>query len=89
MAYWDISLLAQDADFRARVTACASQEDIPQPESWASGHLWEIAGAGDLGDKYASAVAGGVPDPGRDPSVISDGDILAATTAVYDATSGA
>jgi hypothetical protein len=83
MAYWDVSQLAQDPDFLLRVAACYSTETATDPEAayptqWASEHQWAIAGAPGFGEAYASAVAGGVPNPGRDPAVIGDDQILAA-----------
>lgn len=77
MAYWDLSLLANDADFSQRTVAAASEQLIPDPEPWASTHRWEMAAAPGFADAYASALAGGVPDPGRDPAVISDDMIRA------------
>jgi hypothetical protein len=41
-----------------------------------------MAAAPGFADAYASAVAGGVPAPGRDPSVISDAQILSAIQAL-------
>ena len=85
MAYWDAAQLSQDGDFNLRLAACAAQEiDIPADSSalrWAGEHQWEIAAAPGFADKYASAVAANVPNPGRDPAVISDADILAAVQA--------
>ena len=87
MAYWDVSQLAADSDFLLRVSACYSTETAGDagadyPTGWASEHIWAIAGAPGFGDAYASAVAGDVPNPGRDPAVISDEEILAAVQAV-------
>jgi hypothetical protein len=87
MAYYDVSQLAVDPDFSLRVAACYSTEtagtaDAEYPTTWAADHLWTIAGAPGFGDAYASAVAGGVPNPGRDPAVISDAQILAAVQAI-------
>jgi hypothetical protein len=91
MAYFDISLLAQDQDFLLRVAACYSTETLGDadaifPTEWSAQHLWEIASAPGFGDAYASALAGGVPNPGRDPSVINDTQILAAVQTVLTPT---
>jgi hypothetical protein len=45
-------------------------------------HMLEVCAAPGWGDAWASAVAGGVPDPGRDPAVIADGQILASVQTV-------
>jgi hypothetical protein len=87
MAYYDVALLSQDADFSQRVAACYATETTGNPEAaypmtWAADHQWQIAAAPGFGDAYASAIAGGVPNPGRDPAVIGDDQILAAVQAV-------
>lgn len=86
MAFFDIALLATDDDFRQRVAACVSTEDpgraLGDPFGWAIANQWTIAGAPGFGDAYASALAGDVEHPGRDPSVISDAQILAAVQAL-------
>ena len=84
MAYWDVSQLAIDQDFIARVTACY-QTEVPtdtQPMLWTNSHAWQMAAAPGFGDKYAYAVATGVEHPGRAESVISDADLLSAVQAV-------
>ena len=87
MAYYDVSLLQQDQDFRNRVAACYSTELVANdvlpvgmndPWSWAATYAWAMASAPGFADAYASAIAGSVPNPGRDPSVISDAQILSA-----------
>jgi hypothetical protein len=79
MAYWDLSQLAFDPEFSLRIAACYETEtQAADPNSWAVMHAWQVAGAPGFSDAYASAVAGSVPNPGRDPSVISDAQILAA-----------
>lgn len=83
MGYYEQSLLSQDADFYNRVAACAATEvDTDNPTSWASNNLWDVAAAPGFADAYSSAIAGNVENPGRDPSVISDDQILAAVQAV-------
>lgn len=88
MAYYDIALLAADTDFFARITAAYTTEtlDLPPgdvlPPQWAAEHMWTLAAQPGFGDAYASALAGGVPNPGRDPAVISDAQILSAIQVV-------
>lgn len=84
MAYFDQAQLSNDGDFYQRVSACAQNEiDLGgvHPTKWAGDHIWSIAAAPGFADAYASAILNGVPEPGRDPSVISDGQILAAVSA--------
>lgn len=87
MAYYDVSLLSNDNDFRNRCTACYSAERPSDngPTGWVADHAWQLASTPSFGDKYAYAIATGVPAPGRDESVISDGDILAAVQAILNA----
>jgi hypothetical protein len=83
MAYSDIAALQQDSDFAYRVMACYAVESLGEdgamdPGSWQAMHSWDMAAQPGFGDAYASAVAGSVPNPGKDPSVISDAQILGA-----------
>jgi len=86
MAYSDVALLAADPDFALRVTACYATEtladDTTDPALWQSQHAWDMAAQPGFGDAYASALAGGVPRPGNDPSVISDSMILSGVQAI-------
>jgi len=86
MSYYDLATLAQDADFYLRIAA-AAEVDLNldagvHPTSWAANHQWEVAAAPGFADAYASALAADVEAPGRDPSVISDAQILAAVQAI-------
>lgn len=83
MAYHDIALLSSDPDFLARTAAAYAVEALQDPDrenasDWANQHAWDMAAAPGFGDAYASALANQVPSPGKDPSVISDSQILSA-----------
>ena len=85
MAYWDVSLLAADYEFSLRVAACAQIEGVNGAQlaiEWATANSWVIASAPGFGEKYGYAVAIGTPNPGRDPAVISDAEILSAVQAL-------
>lgn len=83
MGYYEQSVLSADIDFIHRIGACAAVEKPGEdPLSWAANHSWQVAAAPGFADAYSSAVAGGVPNPGRDPAVISDAQILGAVQAV-------
>lgn len=87
MSYWDIALMNNDSDLRARVTACSAQE-VPEgtgPESWAAEHMLVICASPGWSDAWASALAAGNATPGRDPAVITDGQILSAVQATLAA----
>ena len=85
MAYFDVAQLSGDGDFIDRVTAAYATDhpDTAQDApAWADTHRWNVAGQPGFGDAYASAIAGGVPNPGRDPAVISDAQILSAVQSI-------
>jgi hypothetical protein len=85
MAYFDQAMLSNDGDFFQRVAACAQNEiDLGEthPTKWAGDHIWQVAAAPGFADAYATAVLNDVEQPGRDPSVISDNQILAAVVAI-------
>jgi hypothetical protein len=87
MAYYDLAQLADDDDFKDRIGAAAQTEGRIGPgsgavEQWVADHRWELAASPGFADAYASAIAGYVPNPGRDPSVISDAQILSAVQAI-------
>ena len=82
MGYYEQAQLSQDWEFIQRVAACATVElDDQDGMNWAQAHIWDVAAAPGFADAYSSAVAGEVPNPGRDPAVISDAQILAAVQA--------
>ena len=86
MAYSDQAALAVNGDFITRVAACAAAEapKTMPPQQWANANVWWIAASPGFGDAYASALAGNVADPGNDPSVISDAQILSAVQALLN-----
>jgi len=82
VSLFDQSMLARDGDFNLRLAACVSNEDhTVNPLQWAGEHQWQIAAAPGFADAYSSALAGDVENPGRDPAVISDAQILSAVQA--------
>jgi len=82
MAYYDLAQLTQDTDFDLRITSCAATEGYENAANWTAQHKWEVCAAPGFADAYASALVNGVENPGRDPAVISDGQILSAVTAI-------
>lgn len=89
MAYYDVAVLSEDNNFRLRVAACYAVEtaDYPiqgrvDPVSWGSDYAWLMAAQPGFGDAYAYAVVNENPEPGRDPAVITDGQILSAVQAL-------
>lgn len=82
MAYYEQSLLSQDSDFTMRVTACVSSEHYANPDAWVWDHRYAMAATPGFAAAYSSALAANVPNPGRDPAVISDAQILSAVQAI-------
>lgn len=80
--YFECAQLAMNLDLVARVTACAAQEGVLDPENWVPAHRWQWASSPGWGAAWAYALASGVADPGKNPAVISDGMILAAVASL-------
>jgi hypothetical protein len=51
------------------------------PTAWADQNQWQIAAAPGFADQYQYALESGVPNPGDDPAVITDAQVLAAVQA--------
>lgn len=80
--YDSVADVADSPSLMRRVTACASTEGETNPEAWARDHRWQYAAAPGWGAAFASAEAGGNPDPGADPAVVTDGMILSQVQAM-------
>lgn len=78
MSYTSIAQMASDAYLRDRITACAATEPETKndPVQWTMNHAWQVVAAPGWDLAWDSAIAGEVPDPGKDPGVISDSMIL-------------
>ena len=83
MALSTVDDIAQDSDFRRRVQIAALKQGIPNPESWAMNNMLQVACAPGFEEAYASAQANPYQvRNGENPSVISDGQIIAAVYAI-------
>ena len=99
MSFSTISQSAVDQALIDRVTAATEQEAWNNPTSAGTdfGHqvqvsalsalamVWPVCIASDVEAAYASALAGGNPNPGGDESVITDAMILANVQAKWPA----
>lgn len=81
MTYRTQALLAKDTKLLDRITACASTQDVPDPERFAWGHSWKFSAEPGWDAAYASAIDGNVTDPGNSEACITDGMILSAVQA--------
>ena len=93
-SYYIGYLISVTGDLSMRVAACAQAEadrasvDIGDPEAWAQTHRWDYAMAPGWVAKVESAVENGITDWGKDPAVITDGDILATVQPMMSAGGG-
>lgn len=82
MSYISVANMAEDTALRRRITACVATQDESEPETWAMVHRWELAAQPGWAEKWDAAQAGDIANPGADPSVITDADILSAVQAI-------
>ena len=86
MALSTIDDLAQDPDFRRRAQVAALQLGVDTPSTWVMGHVYRLAASPGFEAAYASACANPyLVRNGDNPAVISDGAILAAVQATWEA----
>jgi hypothetical protein len=87
MAYYDVAELSGDSQFINRVAACYAIEtggSAQNPQTWAMEHNWEMAAQPGFGDAYTYARANDNPNPGADPAVITDNQILSAVQSILN-----
>lgn len=86
MSYTTIHQCANDEAFQARLMAAAAQEGAENPEYAMSVQLrWPVSSRTDIEEAYEFAVNSDNPNPGGDPTVITDGQILAAVQSILGA----
>lgn len=79
MSYTTIHQCANDVAFCSRLMACAAQEGSENPEYDVSAKLrWPVSAKTDIEAAYEYAVNAENPNPGGDPTVITDQQILSA-----------
>lgn len=78
MSYSTLAQMAKDPDFLDRITACVATQGIRDAERWATDNRWAVAGQPDFDKAYSYAVDSGKTKPGKDASVITDAQLLAA-----------
>lgn len=75
--------IATDYEIRKRVTACAAQEGLTNPQAWTQSVIWNLVKS-DWIAAWESAVAGGtIPEDelGRNEAVVTEGMILSSVQA--------
>jgi hypothetical protein len=81
MSFQTISLCAADEAFGQRVRAGYAAEGVETPDPAWYAKRWLISADPSISQAYASAIAGGNPNPGGDESAITDAMITAAVQA--------
>lgn len=82
-SYLGIGKVSNSQSLRDRVTACAARENVSDaPDQWAFTNRWEYGAAPGWAAAYEYSEAGGNPDPGSDPAVITDAMILSQVQAM-------
>lgn len=85
MSYTTIHQCATDPAFLNRLTACAAQEGQDNPEYATSTLLrWEVSSKADIEAAYEYALNADNPNPGGDPTVITDAQILSAVQPILN-----
>lgn len=82
MSYTTIAICSRDPAFTERVMACVSQEQHSL-DAMPSQIFWTVAGTSDIEQAYAYALEVDNPNPGGDPTVITDQMILSVVQAIY------
>ena len=85
MSYSTIAVIQRSNSLMLRCTAAVASEitagtitgDSRMSGQWVSERSWDLAATPSWADKWESAEAGGIADPGENEGVITDADILA------------
>jgi hypothetical protein len=81
MSYSSINRCNNDQAFIGRLTACCADEGAPDPYAEVQRLRWIVCSADDIEASYEYALNAGTPDPGGDPTVITDAMILSVVQA--------
>lgn len=95
-SYLSIAAIANDEFMQERMTACVTQQqhlgsiniglaNVASPynaQAWVETNCYVWAASPDWGAAWDSALAGGNEAPGKDPAVITDGQILSTVQAL-------
>ncbi len=82
MSYNSVASMAEDLALNRRLTAAVATEGILDPKGWLYPRNWQVVAAPGWDVAWDSALASGVPNPGADEGVITDGMILSSVQAV-------
>jgi len=81
MTYLTLGIISRDQWMSDRIAASAAQEGVTDagidPDIWMGAWRRVLASAPGWAAAWESAVAAGIVEPGRDPAVITDGQIRA------------
>lgn len=86
MSYHAIVEMARSTTLRERIIACAAQEKIKDPETWASSNMWTLATSAGWADDWDYAkgtyTTDKNPEFGERNDIIGDAKILSAVQAL-------
>jgi len=75
-SYLSISAIANNTFMQERVRSCYAQQTEEDPVQWVWNNRYDWAAAPGWGAAWESALASNITEPGKDPTVITDGMIL-------------
>lgn len=81
MSYTTMHRCANDSALQNRVVAAIADEGRADPQTVMLDVIWPVATASDIAAAYESAVIANNPNPGGDPAVITDAQILSVVQA--------
>lgn len=82
MSYTSIAVCARDPALTERVMACVAQEG-EDLNAMPAQIYWTVAATSDIEQAYAYALEADNPNPGGDPTVITDQMLLSVVQAIY------
>lgn len=86
MSYASIVDMAGNQTLRNRITACAAQENVPEPEGFVGLNIWKLVSTTGWSEDWDTAKStynnNQNPDFGARTDIISDAEILAAVQAL-------
>jgi hypothetical protein len=81
MSYSSINRCNNDSAFIGRLTACIADEGAADPYAEVNRIRWIVCAADDIESAYEFGINSNNPDPGGDPTVITDAMILSVVQA--------
>jgi hypothetical protein len=84
MSFQTYANMVDNYPLRRRITACAAQEKVTDPEKWVNVHKWKFPGSDWTAAWEYSLASSPEADPGENEACITDQMILSAVQAVLN-----